>query len=82
MYFAHDAVVIPSSCKYTQADNDEISKTTDGKFVDGMDGKKLDCGEQPTGFAIDGTASAVKFEIFIKGQLQCSRVPHPQRAQR
>ena len=56
------------TCRYTQADNDEIVKNSDAKFVDGSKGFRLNCGQQPTGFAVDKNGfQAVKFEIFVKG---------------
>lgn len=60
-------VDVKHTCKFTQPDNDEIHKTADAAFVSDMKGKKLDCGTQPTGFAIDGTLSPVVFEIFVRG---------------
>jgi hypothetical protein len=60
-------VDVDYTCKFTQEDNDEIVKTADGEFV-GDKGRKMDCGEQPTGFAISDTKSAVLFELFIKGK--------------
>jgi hypothetical protein len=56
------------TCRFTQADNDEIVKNTDAKFVDGAKGFRLLCGQQPTGFTIDKDGfQAVKFELFVKG---------------
>lgn len=56
------------TCRYTQADNDEIVKNTDAKFVPGSTGNRLLCGKQPTGFAIDKKGySTVKFAIVVKG---------------
>jgi hypothetical protein len=55
------------TCKFTQADNEDIVKAADGKFL-GDKGRKMDCGAQPTGFAIsDENTAAVVFEVFIKG---------------
>jgi hypothetical protein len=54
------------SCKFIQADNDEIVKVADGAFL-GEKGLKMDCGVQPTGFAISGASAAVVFELLIKG---------------
>jgi hypothetical protein len=59
-------VDVKHTCKFTQPDNDEITKTTDAKFLDDK-GRKLDCGVQPTGFAIEDTSAAVEFEIYVKG---------------
>jgi len=53
------------TCKFIQKDNDQITKSADGEFLDG--GVKMNCGKQPTGFAISGTTAAVKFELYIKG---------------
>ena len=60
-------VDVKHTCKFTQPDNAEITKTTDGTFVAGAKGRKLDCGVQPAGFALDETSAAVIFEIFVKG---------------
>eukprot|EP00729_Bicosta_minor_P015817 gene15817-24511_t len=54
------------TCKYTQPDNEDITKSTDGKFI-GDKGLKMDCGLQPTGFAVSDISAAVVFELFIKG---------------
>jgi hypothetical protein len=55
------------TCKFTQADNEDITKSADGAFL-GDKGRKMDCGVQPTGFAIsDENTAAVVFEVFIKG---------------
>ena len=54
--------------KFTQADNDDIAKATDGAFIENSKGLKMDCGAQPTGFAISGTSAAVVFELFVKGK--------------
>jgi hypothetical protein len=54
------------TCKFTQEDNEEITKSETGKFL-GDKGRKMDCGEQPTGFAISETTSAVLFELYVKG---------------
>ena len=55
------------TCKFTQADNEDISKSADGAFV-GSKGRKMDCGAQPTGFVIaDDNTAAVIFELFVKG---------------
>jgi hypothetical protein len=55
------------TCKFTQADNEDITKTADGVFL-GDKGRKMDCGAQPTGFHIsDDNTSPVIFELFIKG---------------
>ena len=45
-------VDVKHTCKYTQPDNEEITKTTDASFIAGGKGKKLDCGVQPTGYVI------------------------------
>ena len=55
------------TCKFTQADNEDVTKSTDGAFVENTKGRKMDCGAQPTGFAIDGASAAVIFEVFVKG---------------
>jgi hypothetical protein len=55
------------TCKFTQADNEDITKSADGAFL-GEKGRKMDCGAQPTGFAIsDDNTAAVVFELFVKG---------------
>jgi hypothetical protein len=55
------------TCKFTQADNEDIVKAADGAFL-GDKGRKMDCGAQPTGFAIsDENTAAVVFELFVKG---------------
>lgn len=57
------------TCKFTQADNDQITKSADGAFIANAKGERMNCGAQPTGFAISGTTAAVVFELFIKGTL-------------
>ena len=59
---------IPNDAPYIDGfkDNDEITKSADGAFI-GESGKKMNCGVQPTGFAISGTSAAVLFELYIKG---------------
>jgi hypothetical protein len=55
------------TCKFTQADNEDITKSADGAFL-GDKGRKMDCGAQPTGFEIsDENTASVVFELFIKG---------------
>jgi hypothetical protein len=55
------------TCKFTQPDNEDITKSADGAFL-GEKGRKMDCGAQPTGFAIsDDNTAAVIFELFVKG---------------
>ena len=54
------------TCKFTQADNDQISKSSDSEFV-GDKGLRLDCGKQPTGFAISGKFAPIVFELYVKG---------------
>ena len=53
-------------CVFTQPDNTNIRKTTDASFIDDV-GRQLDCGPQPTGFAITGTSAAAIFELLVKG---------------
>ena len=38
----------------------------DAAFLDTV-GRQLDCGRQPSGFAITGTTAAAIFELFVKG---------------
>jgi hypothetical protein len=55
------------TCKFTQPDNEDITKSADGDFL-GDKGRKMECGAQPTGFAIsDENTAAVVFEVFVKG---------------
>ena len=53
-------------CVFTQPDNRNIRKTADAAFLDDY-GRQLDCGPQPTGFAIAGTTAAAVFELVVKG---------------
>lgn len=55
------------TCKFTQADNEDITKSADAVFYRHSKGKQMDCGVQPSGFAITGSSAAVIFELFIKG---------------
>lgn len=53
-------------CVFTQPVNTNIRKTADASFLDDV-GRQLDCGPQPTGFAITGTTAKAIFELMVKG---------------
>ena len=71
------ACYFPTTGKYTQEDNDEITKSTDAAFINDQ-GSKMNCGAQPTGFAISKTSAAVVFELFIKGSKTKASYAGPQ----
>jgi hypothetical protein len=46
--------------------------------IEGDKGLKIDCGAQPTGFAISGTTADVIFELFVKGSKTKASYAGPQ----
>ena len=66
------------TCKFTQPDNEDITKSADAVFYRHSKGKQMDCGVQPSGFAISGSTATVIFELFIKGSKTKATYAGPQ----